>query len=341
MKTNRIVVHSLIKTENQPKALTDLSDGLLDLDSMSLDLIEKLEDSYRNTQLTYAVFTSNQGDVFPLEFDNYCRRSSDQSFIDFSKKAVEDLRKRVESISRAKGGYLVFSEYEAYERNHVGVYLIRDTIGMLFKKDKDKSAYVINPAEHLDLNKLAMACKIDVESYRSKDGDYLSFMKGARQEYISDYFIKWISAQNLLSNKTLTNNLYELINAAKPPKDENGKEIPRDVFRENVHDLVNNASKNVNINTISEHLYGDRTVLRNTADEKKIRIDTEFRADRREMKRFVRIDLNADGIQIRFSRDDYNTKIWVDDKKEKVIINSTKLAAQLLNEMDISNDEVN
>lgn len=339
MKAHRIVVHSLTKKENEQKASLDLSDRLLDLDYMSLDLIEKLDDSYKNTQLTYAVFSNNPADVFQAEFQNYYNGVSDRSFIDFSQKTVADLKKRVESISRAKGGYLVFSEYETYNRKYIGVYLIRDTIGMLFKKDKNKSAYVINPAEHLDLNRLAMACKIDLESYKSDDGNYLSFMKGARQEYISDYFIKWISAQNLLSNKTLTNNLYELINAAKPPMDENGVEMPRDVFRELVHDLVNTASKNVNLNTISEHFYKDRTVLRNTAEQKKIRIDTEFRADNKGMKKFVRIDLNADGIQIRFSHNDYNTKIWVDG--DRVIIKSARLAEKLQNEMDASDDEAN
>jgi len=339
MKAQKIIVHSLIKKENQQKATVDLSHSLLGLDEMSLGLIEKLDDSYKNTQITYAVFNNDPADVFPAEFENYYRLNNDQAFLAFSQKAVTNLKQRVENISPAKGGYLVFTQYGINNRNYVAVFLIRDTVGVLFKKDHSKSAYVINPAEHLDLNKLAMACRVDLDYYSSKNGKYLSFMK-RKMDDISDYFIKWISVQDRENNKTLTQSLYQLINIVDLPKNELGEETPREAFREQVFDYVK-TSKLVNIDELSEHFYSDSTFLRISAENNKIAINTEFKPDSKVMKKFVRIDLSSDGIQVRFSRGDLNTKIRIDeDNRNRVIIESAKFARELQKEIEINRDEI-
>ena len=102
----------------------------------------------------------------------------------FPQETLKNLRDQVVNISPAKGGFLVFTDYENDLRDYVSVFLIRDTIGMLFKMDKGKSSFTINPAEHLDLDKLAMACKIDITKYKQDSGKYLSFIKRKMEEYL-------------------------------------------------------------------------------------------------------------------------------------------------------------
>ena len=280
MEVNKIVVHYLNKTENQQRAEADLSQALLSIDGRSIDLITRLSSKYKDASISYAMFDDSEGKIFPKEFKDYLNRNSDQSFLHFSCEAVKHLRDGVVNIAPAKGGFLVFSDYEIDNRKYVSVYLVRDTIGMLFRKDKTKSSYTINPAEHLDLEKLAMGCNIDLNRYQLGDGRYLTFIKGTKLDDVSAYFINWISIKERESNRVFTENLYELVKQVDLPSDENGKEMPRNVFKSKVYDYINSApSKTINVRELSDFFYSNRTYLADFAEKSDLLIDTEFRPD--------------------------------------------------------------
>lgn len=335
MNVDKIVVHQLNKNDGQQRASVDLSQELLDVDELSVNLVEKLDASYARTQITYAFFDNANSNVFPLEFANYIQNETGDSFLAFSQNTIVNLKDRVESIAPAKGGFLVFCQYNTNDRDYIGIYLIRDTVGMLFRKDRGRSAYIINPAEHLDLDKLAMACKIDLGQYRANDGKYLSFMK-RRMNDISEYFVNWISVTDRESNKILTKNLFSLINLANPPRDDNGQELSRETFRAEVFRYVSTLpTKMINMNELSEHFYSDETYLINFAESNNISINTEFRPDSSEMKKFVQIDLDEDGIHVQFSRREINTKIRFDRQNSNiVIIDSERFANALRSEIE-------
>lgn len=305
------------------------------MDELSVNLVQKLDASYKRTDITYAYFDQAGQNVFPNEFGNYIQNETGNSFLTFSQNTILNLKDKVESIAPAKGGFLVFSQYRINDRDYIGIYLIRDTIGMLFRKDRGRSAFIINPTEHLDLDKLAMACKIDLGHYRANDGKYLGFMKRKMND-ISEYFVNWISVSDRESNKTLTQNLLSLINLASLPRDQDGQELSREAFRTEVYRYVSTLpAKMVNVNELSEHFYSDETYLANFAETNNISINTEFRPDSSEMKRFVQIDLEEDGIHVQFSRREINTKIRFDRQNRNiVIIDSHRFANALRSEIE-------
>jgi len=335
MKVSKIVVHSLLKDEGQKIAAVDLSQNLLPVDNKSVLLIQRLDLSYRKSEIKNATFDVNDANIFTDKFEDYLQIKSDDSFLLFSQEAVTDLKNRVQNISQAKGGFLVFTEYQNELRDYVSVFLIRDTIGMLFKKNANTLSYVINPAEHLDLDKLAMACKIDVNKYHSGNGKYLSFIK-RKMENISEYFINWISVKELESNRVSTDNLYQLINLVDLPVGPEGEVITREDFRTKVFDYVKSSpTKIININELSNHFYSHESHLVDCAEQNDITLDTEFQVDGKTMRKFIRIDLDYDGIYIRFSRDKLQKKIRIDPQNKKiVIIESEKLAAAVKKEID-------
>ncbi len=335
MKVNKIVVHSLNKIEGQQSASVDLSQELLHIDDMSLGLIQRLDASYRKSEITNAIFNDTNGNVFPKEFRDYIEQNTNDAFLVFSREAIKNLRDQVVNISPAKGGFLVFAEYKNDVRDYISVFLIRDTIGMLFKKDQGKTSFIINPAEHLDLDKLAMACKIDITKYKQNNGKYLSFIK-RKMENISEYFINWISVKERESNKIFTENLYELINQVDLPRDEKGEKIPRDIFRSKIFDYVKfSPSKIININDLSKIFYSNESYLVDFAEKNDITIDTVFQPDGRVMKKFIRIDLDSDGIHIRFSRDELQKKVRFDQGNINiVIIESERFANDLRKEIE-------
>lgn len=329
MIVDKIVVHQLNKNEGEQRAAADVSQDLLDVDELSINLVQKLDASYKRTEITYAYFNRTDQNVFPNEFDNYMKNERGNSFLAFSQNTTLNLKDKVESIAPAKGGFLVFSQYRI-DRDYIGIYLIRDTIGMLFKKDRGRSAFIINPTEHLDLDKLAMACKIDLGQYRAGAGKYLSFMKRKMND-ISEYFINWISVSDRESNKILTGNLFSLINLASLPRDEDGQELSREIFRAEVHKYVSTLpTKIVNVNKLSGHFYSDETYLGDVAERNNISINTEFRPDSSEMKKFVQIDLESDGIRVQFSRRELNTKVRFDRQNRNVVIIDSERFANAL-----------
>jgi nucleoid-associated protein len=324
------VVHSLIKNENQQTASVDLSQELLDINEISVELVQRLDASYRKSEITNAIFDDTSGNVFPKEFKKYLSQKRNDDFLFFTSETTNNLKDQVQNIAPAKGGFLVFAEYSVDARNYISVFLIRDTIGMLFSKDNRKGSYIINPAEHLDLDKLAMACKMDLLKYETNGGKYLGFIK-RKMETISKYFINWISVKERESNAIFTDSLYELISQIDLPLDENQKEIPRDEFMAKVFDYVKSApSGTININDLSKFFYTHETHMVDFAEKNNFVIDTVFQPDGRVMRKFIRIDVDSDGIHIRFSRGELQKKIRFDpSNKNIVIIESKKFADDL------------
>jgi len=334
-----VIVHFLEKNENQQSANVDFSRDLLPINVESIELVEKLHASYRKASITYANFNDRLGKVFPSEFKSYLNILTPEAFRDFSQNAIYSLRDIIANIPPAKGGFLVFAEYEIDGSNYLSVYLIRDTKGMLFEKKDDMSSYVIQPTEHLDLDKLAMACRVDVDGYQNQQNMYLSFIKRKMSD-ISQYFVNWISVSSSISNKILTENLFELINLAEHPVNEYGNKISLVEFQKSVFDYVSSSPSNsVNLNSISRHFYENERYLQNLATKNELLIDTEFLPNPRIMKQFLQIRVNSDGIRIDISRRASKRKIRFDAvKKDIVIIQSAKFASDLRKEINETED---
>jgi len=339
MDVKRAIVHHLIKRDGEQKARIELSEKLLDIDEMASELMKKLDGSYKKMSITYAVFNLTDGRIFPKEFGSYIKSQTDAQFLEYSKKSAVNLRDQIENIAPAKGGFLVFSEYEVQYGRFVSVFLIRDTVGMLFKRDTASSTFRIDPTKHLDLDKLAMACRINLNKYFSNNGKYLSFIKKKLSD-ISEYFINWIAAIERESNKTFTQDFYELTNLVDCPADDEGQSISRDLFRKQIYDYVNTSpTRRVNLMELSKHFYDNEQYLLGFAEQHNIVMDTEFKPDARVMKKFIRIDIQSDGIHMRFSRGELKTKVRFDKDNENVVIIESEKFANALREEVSQNEE--
>jgi len=344
MQVKKLVVHLLRKEEGKLNAEITGSSELLPVDASANELIQKLDANYKHASIIYARLAIGSHYPFPENFQNYTAvaLNTDTEFLNFSINAMGDLRSRVESVQAAKGGFLVFAEYEDNEKEYISVYLIRDTKGMLFEMKKGTTSYIINTITHLDLDNLSMACKIDVTSYRLGSGNYLSFIK-RKMENISQYFINWVTAIDQESNKIFTLNLYSLISEAKLPIVDSGYTLTRDEFRGQVHDhIITSPDHTINLIHLSKFFYRDENgepdemYLTDLAQSLGLKIDTEFQTDSREMSRFIRVELAAEDIRLRFSRKQIDERIIrVDsDDLKLVIIESKKLADSLREEIE-------
>ncbi|MDR3608953.1 MAG: nucleoid-associated protein [Ignavibacteriaceae bacterium] len=338
MIINNIIVHEIKKNANEIGATNELSNSLLPIDENSTNLIETLDEKYGSTNIAYGIFKNEVCETFPKGFGELNVNHSVDNFINFSQEAIKKLTDQIRNISSAKGGYFVFGDYNKSGVNFFSIFLIRNTKGILFQKNGANNSFLINPTTHIDLDKLAMACRINKTRYTLVEGKYISFIKNKLPD-ISEYFINWIAATEIESSTVYTNELYKLTGHIDKPLLEDGTHMSLDHFRNNVYDFISSRPDGiVNLHNLGEHFYQNPQYVIDFVNQNEYTLDTEFKIDKRKMKKFIRVDIKADGIQLRFTRGEYNRLIRIDDNNPNVIIIESERFANKLRE-EINNNE--
>lgn len=180
-----------------------------------------------------------------------------------------------------------------------------------------------------------MACRINENRIDEEEINYLSFTQ-LRQQEVSEYFKNWISIQQLESSSDYTKSLYEIITQIEPPiNPETNAQYEIETFRNLVYSYASSSpTDTINVRDLSQHFYQDENIITNFADEKNISIDTEFRFNKRQLKKFIKLEVNRDGINLKFSRGVLNEKVRLsEDNPNLVIIESQSFANALRNEI--------
>ncbi|RZJ71537.1 nucleoid-associated protein [Flavobacterium sp.] len=329
MNLQKIIVHELQKTSGREATEVIASTELLTIDDDSNELISSLLGSYSSDKLLNAQFDRSPGKYFPVRFDDYIVGSrTAQDFIDFTTDAIGNLAQIIRRKIAAKGGYVLFCEYTSNGTPFVGIFLIRDVEGKILRREG--TSYTIGRIEYLDTSHLAMACRIN-ERLLNSEQNYLTFTQ-LRQQEVSDYFTDWICVLQLQSSSEFTKALYDIIsNLPLPIDDETNQPYSVDEVRDMVFEIARgNPRKEISISTVGEQVYGNRHIIREYADLNNISIDSEFRYDKRALRKFIQLSINKDGINLKFSRGDLGTKVFAsEDNPNQVIIESERLAAAL------------
>ncbi len=335
MEVKKVIIHELIKEQGKKEAHDFLSSSVLQINVETIDLVEKLDRSFKKDYITYALFKEEEGNNFPNLFQTYNQSlKTDDLFISFTRLSLLRLKDLIQGVIFAKGGYLVFTEYEISNTTYIGVYLIRDEKGILFNKDTANGSFTINHVKYLNTNKLAMGCRINVNRFVANEGKYIAMIKNNLADF-SDYFNYWISIFQPESSTEYTDALYQIIsNINAPINPDTEEQYTVDEYRKKVHDYIKTRpNKIVNIPELSSYFYQDDTYISNYADDNNILIDSEFKVDGRSLKKFWRLDINADGIQLKFSKGDFRTKVKISEENPNLIfIESSRFANKLRSE---------
>jgi len=232
MTVRNLIIHNLEKDIQGLANLFISKDVLLPSDKKTISLTDELNSRYRDN-IEYGVFTENKDDAetFQKEFDKYLENQTKANFIKFSKKTINMLYNSINPIKPARGGYIVYVDYFDKQNTHFfSVFLIRDKTDKQFKK-KDG---IINIDEVIcvETDKLAMACRINIEMYQNntniENGNYLGFIS-VKQPDTSNYFINWIGAVKRARDTENTKNLVKIINSIDVSEEEYSLSINSDL----------------------------------------------------------------------------------------------------------------
>lgn len=334
MILNKIIIHELKKESESNQVDLILSEELIPNNLESTALITALSDSYKSDRILYAVFDDSEGKYFPEKFYGYREtHRNNADFITFTRLVMGNLVGLIQPITFATGGYFVFAEYVDNGYNFVSVFLIRDVEGKILRKTAN--SFSIQTVEYVDTKNLAMACRINENRIDEEEINYLSFTQ-LRQQEVSEYFKKWISIQQLESSSDYTKSLYQIITQIQPPINVvTNTPYEIETFRNLVYNYTSSSpTDTVNIRDLSMHFYQNENIISDFANNNNISIDTEFRFNKRQLKKFIKLEVNRDGINLKFSRGVLNEKIRLSaDNPNVVIIESQSFATALRNEI--------
>ncbi|WP_121967252.1 nucleoid-associated protein [Myroides sp. N17-2] len=335
MELSKIIIHELIKESESNVVNLILSDELIPNNLESKTLITSLSESYKSDKILYAVFDESEGKYFPEKYVEYRESERDnENFISFTRAVIGNLVNLIKPITFATGGYFVFSEYQDNGYQYITVFLIRDVEGKVIKKTSN--SYSIQTIEYVDTKNLAMACRINENRIEEDDVNYLSFIQ-LRQKEVSEYFKNWISIEQLESSSDYTKSLYSIITQIETPLNpETNIRYDIDEFRNLVYNYASSSpTKTIDIKELSLHFYQDRDKITDYAEGNNISIDAEFRYNERQLKKFIKLEVNRDGINLKFSRGALNEKVRLSsDNPNLVIIESQNFANALRREIE-------
>ena len=335
MRIQRIIAHFLEKKERSTEAKIDYSSELLTIDDFANQLMEELHSSISsNSSIKNAAFKNDETNSFTTTLTEYLKESTDSSFQKFT-QSLDLLKEKVEKESLAKGGYYLFSDYIIDGSRYIGVVLLRKKSGInIIKKG---STYKLDGAENINIEKIAMAARLNYNIFNSSGDDrkYLAVITTQSDGEVSEYFKEWILAAGMIKNSVNTERLMKVIKTIDLPFDEDGNEISRSEFQRQVYDFVRTSSgKRANIYNLSEHFYGSnsKTAIKDYADANDITLDPEFMVGSK-WKNLITIRASVPGIVLNVDFDKVNEND-VDVQSDYIIIRSKALATQVRSNYD-------
>jgi nucleoid-associated protein len=328
IQVDYMIIHELIKEQTKSAAEVSVSQELSVIDKQSISLLETLLNKYSlgKENIRYGKFSEDEDKSFPKEFRSYVDKPSEESFLSMTTITLKNLKEIVQNIPAAKGGYFIFADYTLDSESFFAIFLIRNTEGKLITRNESTNSYRINSTKHLDLEKVAMGCKINKENYLRSEGRYLSFTR--KNQDFSNYFINWIAAEELVDNTIYTEALLKIGNKISLPLG-----MKREELKKTIYDVAK-ASPNsmLRLATLDEILFKGEGKIYEFIEKEKILIDTEFKPVSKIMRKFVQISVYEENIKLEFGHDDLNNKVQVNN--DTIIIKSKKLADRIRESVD-------
>lgn len=338
VRIHQLIIHELDKVADDTEAKLFLSDQVAPRDERAQLLVQKLHDTFiSKTDVLQGFLSSPEDALFPGYFQHLQEQGmTEEAFISFSKDTMAALQLSIQGVVGAKGGYLVYTDYEIFEARALGIFLVRDTEGVVFNKNEDGTTFNLNTTTYLNTEKLAMACRILFNKAKQGTERCVELIKHAKsQKEISEYFINWIGLERHESSKELTHTFLEMVSQLPLPVDEeSGAPVQEGEFREAVVKFaMNSPDKTIDLKKFDERFYEGEAKTETFLQENELSLDQEFRFDSNLVRKFNSYRAYAEGITVNFSRNHVQSK-QVEIEGDSVVIRSAALVEKLMAMME-------
>lgn len=331
---HQIIIHELEKEAEANEVQLHLAEAVQPLDERSRDLAERLNGAFTGKMDVLQGYLSTPEDaLFPGYFQEWLDSDeSEAAFVEFSRHTMEALKVALEGVVGAKGGYLIYADYTYFDSHYLGIFLVRNTEGIVFQKTEQASRFFLELITYLNIEKLALACRIQIDAFRQGEQRCVELIKHAKsQKAISDYFINWIGLDQAESSKKLTSTFLEVVNHLPLPTDEeSGQTLTEGEFREKVMNFaLESPRQTIQLEQFDKAFYGDQQPTKQYMEENEVELDQSFRFDENTLRKFYNGRVFADGIALSFNRSHFQ-RGQIEIEGDSVVIRSEALVEKLL-----------
>lgn len=317
----RLIAHRVSKEANSTAVSHKTRDDLLPaVDQLSQDLVQQIRRAFSDQNPVSGAFrrTADDATVRP-EFEqlltNYLKKRTDKAFIRFSKDATNLLVKEIGKRIAAKGGYLVFAEYEAPGGSFLLVSILGSSGKPRFDEEINLTKEVI-----LDLDHIRHAGRVRYDRAADNDDGVVVFISPKR-EAASQYFVDFLGCEELERSQDRAKHLYQgLLGWSKDQKHTPERSVQ---IREAAYDYWKECSENgepMTITGLANRIEPNapKKLVQFLSDEA-LNIAGEFPPPRSsDMKRFKQFSYSGEGLKLVFDRNTWLGKITV--KKGSITI---------------------
>ncbi|MCB0572406.1 MAG: nucleoid-associated protein [Phaeodactylibacter sp.] len=339
LELHHLIIHELEKEADSADASVFLTDAVIPAGEKAELLLDKLNRTLAQKEDVLSGYLSSPEDaLFPGYFQHLLDEGLGQkAFVTFSRETMNALQLALQGVVGAKGGYLVYADYSEFDQRMLGIFLVRDTEGIVFRKDEAGGAFELNTITYLNTDKLAMACRIRVDRYDGGQGRCVELIKHAKsQKEISDYFIHWVGLERPESSREMTASFLQMATELPLPEEAGtGQQMDESRFREKVLQFaMSSPQKTINVGHFEKEFYGEAQPVQQYMEDNGLALDEEFRFDRKALREFYNYKVSSEKIYLYFNRGHLKSgQIVVDG--DSITIHSPDLAEQI---MDIIGD---
>lgn len=248
-----------------------------------------------------------------------------QSFYDFSIQAANSLKNEIEKYDLEETGYLIVCHYEYMGGRFLLVGVI--PVSEHYSVDGELN---ISAAQHLDINKLQLAARIDLFDYQqnASGNRYISFIKGRAGRKVSDFFLDFLGCEEGLNAKEQTQTLvqavedYVAVNQLDPSeKQQTRKELlnyckeqkssSQDVSIQEVGKVIGHTTTDAN---------GDNQDFYQFCQQQSYPIEESFPHDQTVVNKITKYSGYGNGISVSFERSHFGQDVVYNPHNDSITI---------------------
>lgn len=338
LSLQRLIIHELEKEAEASEATVFLAEEVQPSDEKAQNLVDRLNGAFTGKMDVLQGYLSSPEDaLFPGYFQEWLGSGlTETGFVDFSKNTMNALQLALQGVVGAKGGYLAYAEYTYFDTHYLGIFLVRNTEGIVFQKPEDATRFLLETITYLNIDKLALACRIQIDAFQQGENRCVELIKHAKsQKAISDYFVNWIGLDQAESSKKLTSAFLEVVNHLPLPVDEeSGQPITEGEFREKVMNFaLESPRQTIEVEQFDKTFYGNQQPTKNYLEENELELDQNFRFDENTLRKFYNGRIYADGIALSFNRS-HLQRHQIEIEGDSIVIRSEALVEKLMEMME-------
>lgn len=332
---SNFIIHKVyweLRPDETKRPAFKLRDIENDVNGLSEQVVGLLGGLFRSTSLASGCFQSDtptvEGEppVEPSFFETQLRNGFvDNNFADFlalSQHATRDFAMHHWGrAGSAKPGYLLFYAYQFQNETFLAVVMLHETTGMVLDDN-----LVLNSVDPLDLNKLHLAVRINLTSWKDParfSPKYLRFKLGTSAGDMRQFFTNFIGCNEYINNRTDTNALKSAIESFCDEK-EFSAEQKNNTLQDAVDYIKNNTNEDghVSLEDLSNRLFPDNPADFRAHAQDNHDLSEKIGIDKNSLSKFTNFNGRSPLLFIRFARSALGNEVEFDRASRTLKINA-------------------